>query len=93
MASIATAERHWVEQRPEMPAYFHDKFEEAARLPRSPGRSAPLLRFVGPGTPLIGRWAWTGADLHFRQLLAPAFLDQWERDSQTGAPARGRRRR
>jgi hypothetical protein len=93
MASIATAERRWVEHRPEMPAYFHDKFEEAAKLPPSPGRTAPLLRFFGPGTPLVGPWAWAGADLYFRQQLAPAFLDQWRADAQTGAPASGLRRR
>ena len=96
MAATATAERRWVEHRPEMPAYFHDRFAEAARMPPARGRAAPLLRLVRPGTPVIGPRAWARADIYFRQQLAPAFLDQWRRDeeaAQAEAPASDPRRR
>jgi glycosyltransferase involved in cell wall biosynthesis len=92
MAAIATAERRWVEHRDEMPAYFHNRFAEAAALPPARGWTAPLMRFVPPGTPLLGRPVWGSADVYFRQQLAPAFLQQWERD-QAEAGATDRRRR
>lgn len=85
MAATATAERRWVTHRPEMPAYFRDKFAEAARHPRARGRTVPLLRWVSPRTPVLGRQVWDRADVHFRQQLAPAFLAQWQRDEE---PAR-----
>lgn len=81
MAATATAERTWVGHRPEMPAYFHDRFADAAALPASRGRAAWMLRWIGPATPLIGPPVWRRADLHFRQQLAPAFLEQWHRDA------------
>jgi glycosyltransferase involved in cell wall biosynthesis len=84
MAATATAERNWVHHHPELPAYFHDKFAEAMRLPPSSGRAARLVRWVSPTAPMIGRPVWTRADAYFRQQLAPAFLDQWDRDE---APA------
>jgi glycosyltransferase involved in cell wall biosynthesis len=80
MAATATAERRWVEHRVEMPAYFHDKFAEVMRMPPAHGRATKLLHFVRPNTPLVGRVTWRYADIYFRQQLAPAFLDQWERD-------------
>jgi hypothetical protein len=80
MAAIATAERRWVEHCPEMPAYYHDKFVHAAGLPPANGRGRALLRYVGPDFPVIGRRAWGSADAYYRQRLAPAFLEQWERD-------------
>jgi GT2 family glycosyltransferase len=80
MSATATAERRWVSHHPEMPAYFHDRFAEAAAMPRSRGRTVPLLRWIGPGVPWVGRRVWKMADIHFRQQLGPAFLEQWERD-------------
>jgi GT2 family glycosyltransferase len=79
MAATATAERRWVEHRPEMLAYFHDRFAEAAAMPPARGRGRFLLRWVSPGFPMLGSRAWTSADVYYRQLLAPAFLEQWER--------------
>jgi GT2 family glycosyltransferase len=80
MSATATAERNWVTHRPDMPAYFHDRFAEAVRLPPARGRSVPLLRWIGPDLPAIGRRVWDRADVYYRQQLAPAFLEQWERD-------------
>ena len=88
MAATATAERRWVEHRPEMPAYFRDKFSEAAALPPARGRAAQLLRWVPPGVPAVGPRVWNRADIYFRQCLAPAFLDQWRRDAETAAEPR-----
>jgi GT2 family glycosyltransferase len=80
MSATATAERRWVGHHPDMPAYFHDRFAEAADMPSSRGRTAPLLRWIGPGLPWIGRGIWKMADIYYRQQLGRAFLEQWERD-------------
>lgn len=85
MAATAIAEREWVSHHPEMPAYFHDRFAEAMRAPQSSGRAARLLRWIPPNAPAIGRPVWERGDVYFRQQLAPAFLDQWERD-EVAAP-------
>lgn len=82
MAAVAAAERRWVEHRPEMPAYFHDRMREAADRPPARGRGRSLLRWVTPETPLVGARAWASADVYFRQRLAPAFLEGWERRSR-----------
>jgi glycosyltransferase involved in cell wall biosynthesis len=79
MTAVGAAERRWVEERPEMPAYFHDRLAEAAARPPARGRGRALLRWVDPDTPLVGRRAWASADLFYRQALAPAFMDGWER--------------
>jgi hypothetical protein len=63
-----------------MPAYFHDKLAEAAGMPPARGRTTPLLRLVGRGTPVVGSVIWNSADVYYRQQLAPSFLAQWERD-------------
>ena len=74
------AERRWVTLRPEMPAYFHDRMADAIARPPASGRGRALLRLgVRPETPLVGARAWASADLYFRQQLATAFLDAWER--------------
>jgi GT2 family glycosyltransferase len=80
MAATAAAERRWVSHHPEMPAYFHDRFAEAMRMPASDGRAARLLRWISPGVPGIGPPVWRRADAYYRQQLAPAFLEQWARD-------------
>lgn len=85
MAATATAERVWTRHRPEMPAYFRDRFADAAARPASRGRAARMLRWVGPGTPVLGPPVWRRADVHFRQQLAPSFLRRWEQDA-TGPP-------
>jgi hypothetical protein len=84
MAATATAERNWVRHHPELPAYFHDRFAEAMRMPQSSGRAARLVRWVPARAPIVGRAIWMRADAYFRQQLAPAFLEQWDRDE---APA------
>jgi GT2 family glycosyltransferase len=84
MASIATAERNWVRHRAEMPAYFHDRLAEAHAMPAARGRTTPLMRFVDPRIPLIGPLVWRNGDVYYRQQLARAFLEQWERDADPG---------
>ena len=78
MAATAAAEHRWVETYPDMPAWFHDRFELAAgrrRVPPLLGRAAARVPTGAPGA----RAAHALADLHFRQELAPAFLDAWRR--------------
>jgi len=89
MSAIATVERRWVSHRREMPAYFHDTLLHAAGLPRARGVTAALLRWIGPDTPLIGRHVWRRADLYYRQRLAPAFLEQWNREEPVTRDAFG----
>ena len=81
MAATAPAERRWVEAYPDMPAWFHDLFEVAERRRRVPARVAGVAARVPQGVPFVGPRAAMVADLHFRQQLAPAFLDAWRADT------------
>jgi len=87
VAATAPAERRWVEHRPEMPAYFHDLFEEATRRRRRFGAARALLAHVSPDGSRIGRRAWASADVYYRQQLAPAYLAAWR--ASEGAAADG----
>jgi GT2 family glycosyltransferase len=78
MAATAAAERRWVQARPEMPAYFHDRFAEAAAAPAASELAARLARWVPERLPLAGPRVWRSADLWFCQQLAPGFLAAWE---------------
>lgn len=78
MAATAPAERRWIEARPEMPAYFHDRFAAAAAAPPAHGFAARVARWVPERLPVAGPRVWRGADLWFRQQLAPGFLAAWE---------------
>jgi GT2 family glycosyltransferase len=77
MAATAPAERRWVEAYPDMPAWFHDLFAAAERRRRVPSVAGRVAAHVPAGVPLVGRWADAVADLHYRQELAPAFLEAW----------------
>ena len=81
MRDTATAERRWVEQHPDLPAYFHDKIVAACATPGARGLGRPLLRWRGPESGRLGRWAWHSADRFDLQRLAPGFLEAWERPS------------
>jgi len=77
MAATAAAERRWVELHPELPAYFHDKFADAAARPRSRGLGRALIRWLPRHVPVLGPRAWSSADLYYRQQLGPSFLEAW----------------
>jgi len=81
MAATAPAERRWVDAYPDMPAWFHDLFDAAARRRRVPAPLGRAAARVPSRTPVIGPRAGAVADLHFRQELAPAFLDAWRADA------------
>jgi GT2 family glycosyltransferase len=89
MAHVAPAERRFVEQYPEIPAYFHDLFAAAAAMPRARGRGARLASFVPPGLPVLGPRVWRAADLYWRQALAGSFLSAWEAASSGGSEPGG----
>jgi hypothetical protein len=74
---IAASERQFIEIHPEIPAYFHDLFSDAAGRPSVSGRSATLARFVPRRLPLVGPYVWSRADLFYRQALAGPFLEAW----------------
>jgi glycosyltransferase involved in cell wall biosynthesis len=83
MAATARAERRWVRAYPDMPAWFHDLFDAAARRRRVPAAAARLAARIPVGVPRIGPLAAAVVDLHYRQQLAPAFLDAWRTDAQS----------
>jgi hypothetical protein len=83
MAATAPAERRWVEAYPDMPAWFHDIFKTAHRRRRVPAPVASLAARIPARVPFVGPRAAMVADLHFRQELAPAFLDAWRADAQS----------
>lgn len=80
MAATAAAERRWVSAYPDMPAWFHDRFEAAERRPRVPALPARAAMRIPAGLPTLGRLARTVTDLHFRQELGAAFLAAWRAD-------------
>ena len=80
----AASERAWVARHPDQRPYFHDRFRDALARPPSRGRWRPLARFVPRSVPLLGPRVWHSTDLYFRQQLAPAFLDEWDRLERAG---------
>jgi GT2 family glycosyltransferase len=74
---IAAAERRFVELHPEVPAYFHDLFSDAAGRPAASRQAARLARWVPRRFPVLGRRIWWRADLFYRQALAEPFLQAW----------------
>jgi GT2 family glycosyltransferase len=78
---IAVSEREFVALHPEVPAYFHELFADAAARPPMPALIERLARFVPRRVPLIGARVWYRLDLFYRQALAPAFLEAWEAQS------------
>jgi GT2 family glycosyltransferase len=81
MAATADAERRWVGLHPELPAYFHDRFERAAAGPAGSRLAAWAIGVVPRSAPFLGERVWASADRYFSRELAPAFLDAWERQA------------
>ena len=80
MGKIAQAERRWIEAHPDESPYFHDRFSSALDCPPANGRRGRLLMHRIPRDfPVIGRRIWENGDLYFRQQLAPAFMEAWEK--------------
>jgi GT2 family glycosyltransferase len=77
MSATARAERVWVELHPELPAYFHDRFERALAGPRGSAIAARATSLVPRHAPWMGRRVWESADRWFSRQLAPTFLDAW----------------
>jgi GT2 family glycosyltransferase len=78
MAATADAERNWVELHPELPAYFHDRFAEAAAGPPGSALAARAIGLVPRRTRVMGERVWTSADRYFSRELAGPFLAAWE---------------
>ena len=53
-------------------------FSYAASLPAARGRAARLTPYVPRWVPVLGPKVWGGADLYWKQQLAPHFLEAWE---------------
>lgn len=75
---IARSERRFVSIYPGERAYFYEHFKSAADRPPARGRTARLVRFVGPRFPVLGPAVWRSYDVVCRQRLAPEFLSEWE---------------
>jgi GT2 family glycosyltransferase len=78
---IAISERQFVALHPEIPAYFHDLFADAAARPRVSGQVERVARFVPRWLPLVGPYAWSRLDLYYRQALAAPFIEAWDQAS------------
>jgi GT2 family glycosyltransferase len=74
---IAASERRFVAVHPGHDPWFKRIFESVAALPPARGRGRSLTGVVPPGLPWLGPKVWESADLYFKQLLAPGFLDGW----------------
>jgi glycosyltransferase involved in cell wall biosynthesis/GT2 family glycosyltransferase len=80
MAGVAEAEMRWVELHPDLSPHYRDRMAEAADRPPYQGRTGRrLLRFVPESTPWLGRRVWENATFYYRQQLAPAYLEAWDR--------------
>lgn len=75
---LARAEREFVAKHPEIPPYFYELFSWAARQPPARGRGRALIGLIPRRFPLLGPYVWRSADLYYRQLLAPRFLEAWD---------------
>lgn len=77
VARIAVSERRFVDKHPDIPAYFHELFTQAAGAPPVGPTADRLARYVSRRFPLLGPLAWSRADLFYRQQLAQPFLAAW----------------
>ena len=87
MASVASAERRFVEKHPEVDAYFHSLLSDAAAAPPASGRGARLAALVPERVPWLGPRVWSSADLSWRQALARPFLEVWASAGAQAAPS------
>jgi GT2 family glycosyltransferase len=81
---IALSERQFVSIHPETPPYFYELFADAAGKRAVSGRIERVLRFIPRGVPLVGPYAWSRADLFYRQQLAGPFLEAWRDAERSG---------
>ncbi len=89
MRRVAAAERRFVQMHPEIEPWFHRMFTAAGGEPATRGRGARLAPFVPPWVPWLGPKTWAAADRHWKQALAPYFLEAWEAaaaDTGEGGP-------
>ncbi len=87
MDRAARAERAFVRKHPEIPPYFFNLYKQALEAPAAHGRGVKLIGWLPRWVPLIGKRAWTSADMWFRQQVARDFLEAW--DADTGEPEAG----
>ena len=90
MGIIAPMEREWVALHPELEPYFFNRLSEAAALPPRRGRAVTGLAARVPAwVPRLGSKVREAQEIYFRQQLAPAFLESWDRSApptRAGAP-------
>jgi GT2 family glycosyltransferase len=86
---VAVSEHTFVALHPDVEPYFHRIFSHVTTLPPASGRGRLLAPFVGPGVPWLGPRVWTSVDLYYKQMLAPHFLDEWERCERGEVAAAG----
>lgn len=75
MAAVAVAERRWTDLGRE--PYFEPRMRAAAAAPPARGRLALALLPLA-WMPMVGPRIRGRVDLHFRQQLAPSFLNAWD---------------
>jgi GT2 family glycosyltransferase len=77
MPTLAKAERGFVARHPELPPYFHDRFEAIAAEPPTHGITGRLQPLIPLTTPWLGPRAWISAKKRTARELARAYLDAW----------------
>ena len=78
MPVLARAERAFVEQHPELPPDFHDRFAAVLARPASRGLTGRLQRAIPLGLPWLGPRAWVSAKERAAREVAQAYLAAWE---------------
>jgi glycosyltransferase involved in cell wall biosynthesis len=77
MPTLAKAERAFVARHPELPPYFHDRFEAIAAEPPAHGITGQMQPLIPLATPWLGPRAWVSAKQRTARELARAYLDAW----------------
>jgi GT2 family glycosyltransferase len=78
LGRAAAVERQFTRLHPDVPPHFHRFYTRATELPPARGLGRHLIRYVPRRVPWLGPRVWRSADLYYRQLLAPTFLEAWD---------------
>jgi GT2 family glycosyltransferase len=74
---LAATEWQFCQMHPDVEPWFWQKFDDAVAKPPARGRGAQAARFVPRWVPWLGPRVWEAADVHWRQQIAPHFLESW----------------
>lgn len=76
---LAATEHQFCLLHPDVEPWFHRMFSHAMSLPPAGTRARTLVNYVPRWVPFLGPRIWNAATLQWRQMIAPAFLEAWEK--------------